>query len=456
MDKITEVTRRDILDAIRDGFEVLYDEPLYNGFNGEYETGYEVKMPFYGRLDEISFFSRIYDLKNLPSHDHRYNNALEDIKCHLYWGDYPDDCWFFDDQRFKLRHGDGDTTLLKFICEMLHPTVRDENSQWKDYLEKFNSLLRVDGYELYPAQCISGREVYKARSYIQPIIPTLPAMLFSERYKELLKYGSGEPVDKVSNKVSDRAKKHLVQVMVEFREPIQYRPSRYDNWVENTDALKEAVRRLNCFLDIDAVSFHDTSLTEEQILAGIFTPFLFDLIELQYDELSANEKSLFKKKVNQLLQEDNLPFELSDSGLIGLVAEYEPLASEIIEKIQSIHEDGLKELLNLALEKHLQPDTQAHKDAVEKIWAALERLKTYYSSMDKKSSVEKIVNDMAGGQAAYISLFDEEFRALTRLGNDFRIRHHETNKIDITDIHHYDYFFNRCLSLISLAIQYLE
>ena len=77
MDKITEVTRRDILDAIRDGFEVLYDEPLYNGFNGEYETGYEVKMPFYGRLDEISFFSRIYDLKNLPSHDHRYNNALE-------------------------------------------------------------------------------------------------------------------------------------------------------------------------------------------------------------------------------------------------------------------------------------------------------------------------------------------------------------------------------------------
>lgn len=76
--------------------------------------------------------------------------------------------------------------------------------------------------------------------------------------------------------------------------------------------------------------------------------------------------------------------------------------------------------------------------------------------MDKKSSVEKIVNDMAGGQAAYISLFDEEFRALTRLGNDFRIRHHETNKIDITDIHHYDYFFNRCLSLISLAIQYLE
>ncbi len=29
-------------------------------------------------------------------------------------------------------------------------------------------------------------------------------------------------------------------------------------------------------------------------------------------------------------------------------------------------------------------------------------------------------------------------------------------KIEITDLHFYDYFFNRCLSLIALAIQYLQ
>lgn len=456
MDKITEVTRRDIMDAIRDGFEVSFDEPLYVGLDDEYETSYKVKMPFYGRLDELSFFSRIYDVKNLPSLDCRYNNALEDIQCHLLSRNTLEDCWFFKDERFKLRHGDGDATLLTFICEMLHPAVRDESSQWKDYLEKFNSLLRVDGYELYPAQRISGRDVYRARLYIQPLTPTLPAMLFSERYKELLKYGDGAPIDKISNKVGARAKNHLAQIMVEFKEPIRRCQSRYDNWVENTDALEEAVRRLNRFLDICAVDFCDASLTEEHVLAGIFTPFLFDLIELQYDELSANEKFLFKERINQSLQGDNLPFKLSDSGLIGLVAEYEPLASEALERIHDIQEDGLKELLNLAIAKHLQADAQAHKDAVEKIWATLERLKTYYSSVDKKTSAEKIVNDMAGGQAAYISLFNQEFRALTDLGNDFRIRHHETNKIDIIDIRHYDYFFNRCLSLILLAIQYLE
>ena len=46
--------------------------------------------------------------------------------------------------------------------------------------------------------------------------------------------------------------------------------------------------------------------------------------------------------------------------------------------------------------------------------------------------------------------------ALRKIGNNFRIRHHERDKIDISDPRHYDYFFNRCLSLIALAIQYLQ
>ena len=52
--------------------------------------------------------------------------------------------------------------------------------------------------------------------------------------------------------------------------------------------------------------------------------------------------------------------------------------------------------------------------------------------------------------------FDTEFQALTKIGNNFRIRHHETDKVEITDVRHYDYFFNRFLSLIALALQYLE
>ena len=116
----------------------------------------------------------------------------------------------------------------------------------------------------------------------------------------------------------------------------------------------------------------------------------------------------------------------------------------------------MRDLLDQAIALHQRPDNAAHKDAMEKIWDALERLKTYYTSLDKKASASKIVNDMANSDSSFIELFSSEFKALTDIGNNYRIRHHETDKVDITDPRHYDYFFNRCLSLIALAIQYLQ
>jgi len=76
--------------------------------------------------------------------------------------------------------------------------------------------------------------------------------------------------------------------------------------------------------------------------------------------------------------------------------------------------------------------------------------------MNKRDSAAKIVSDISGGQADYSTVFDTEFRMLTTIGNTFRIRHHETDKVEITDVRYYDYFFNRCLSLIALTIQYLQ
>ena len=51
---------------------------------------------------------------------------------------------------------------------MLHPAVRIENSQWRDYLQKFNELLREDGYELTQQRKYRGRDIYEARPYIAP------------------------------------------------------------------------------------------------------------------------------------------------------------------------------------------------------------------------------------------------------------------------------------------------
>ena len=63
---------------------------------------------------------------------------------------------------------------------------------------------------------------------------------------------------------------------------------------------------------------------------------------------------------------------------------------------------------------------------------------------------------MGNNQQPFLELFEKEFHELTILGNNFRIRHHETTKTDIQDKRHYEYFYKRCLSLISTAIQYLD
>ena len=164
----------------------------------------------------------------------------------------------------------------------------------------------------------------------------------------------------------------------------------------------------------------------------------------------------FRNDINAIFEKTGLLYYYNEDGYIERVVEHSVITEQTLKESETITEPGVKELLETAIVLHKSTHPSDHKDAVEKIWDALERLKTYYTAMDKKASVTKIVENMANGESHFVSLFDTEFKALTSIGNDFRIRHHETNKIDITDARHYDYFFNRCLSLISLSIHYLQ
>ena len=171
---------------------------------------------------------------------------------------------------------------------------------------------------------------------------------------------------------------------------------------------------------------------------------------------SQNIFKSFQRDINTIFDRTGLLYTLTDDKKIERVVENDVCTPEIEESVQNVHEQGLKDLLTEAIAIHKSHGADSAKNATEKIWDAFERLKTYYTDLDKKKSAEKLVSDMAGDNKNYSELFDAEFRALTSIGNNFRIRHHETDKIDINDDRYYDYFFNRCLSLIALAIQYLE
>jgi len=164
----------------------------------------------------------------------------------------------------------------------------------------------------------------------------------------------------------------------------------------------------------------------------------------------------FQEAINDIFSEAGLLYELTDEKNIERIVENSPLTKEIENNFATVSEVGTRELLKDAVALYKTPNSTARQDSVEKIWDALERLKTYYTTLKKNKSIEKIVNDMANGNSNFINLFDNEFRVLTDIGNNYRIRHHETNKFEITDERYYDYFFNRCLSLIALAIDYLR
>ena len=171
---------------------------------------------------------------------------------------------------------------------------------------------------------------------------------------------------------------------------------------------------------------------------------------------SRNVCAQFRDEINRIFQKTGLLYSLKADLRVERIVENSPLTPEVEATIATVKEPGTLELLQEAILLHKSPYPADIRDATEKIWDAFERLKTYYTALNKRDSAAKIVNDMSGGQDDYITLFDTEFTALTKLGNNFRIRHHETDKIEITDIRYYDYFFNRCLSLIALAIQYLQ
>ncbi|RCW89182.1 hypothetical protein DFQ08_1221 [Winogradskyella arenosi] len=50
-------------------------------------------------------------------------------------------------------------------------------------------------------------------------------------------------------------------------------------------------------------------------------------------------------------------------------------------------------------------------------------------------------------------LIEDEFKLLTKIGNEYKIRHHETDKIEVSKSKHIDYLFFRMLSLIDLCIK---
>lgn len=134
---ITFVTRRDILDYL-----------------------IASNTTFSGKLGELEFLGRIWDLDSMPSWDSRFANAYRDIWQHRInnndWNDHYLLCTRLDLLKCE------DETFIEFLENCLHPIVQPNEEQVSGLLSVFNNCLRHDGYILRETSQLSGKPIYKA------------------------------------------------------------------------------------------------------------------------------------------------------------------------------------------------------------------------------------------------------------------------------------------------------
>lgn len=136
--EITEVTRRNIVDYLT-------------------TSG----ASWAGRLPEDEFLARLYDLSSFRSTDYRISSAAGDIRQHrLSFSDWTDD-WVFYDARFNLLRG-SDEAFLRFLCETIHPVVRPDSTEAREFAKEYSKELKIDGWQIVEGRQISGRPVFVA------------------------------------------------------------------------------------------------------------------------------------------------------------------------------------------------------------------------------------------------------------------------------------------------------
>lgn len=427
MNRISEITKHDILDLFKNGIDI----PDF----GEMKR---VTYNYFGRLEEIEFLKRLYDLKSMPSSDSRFSDAESDVWQHTINNDDYPFCWVFEDERFQLKNG-SDEMYLKFICEIFNPSTRSEKGYWKEFLAEINRLLQDDRYELYPSKKISSRDVYSWRIFNPEenklFIP------YSQRNQKAIRE------KKIALSIKRSARNQIYQLLEKYNNV--YRKTDETGWNYDISTIEEVFKDIRQFYAPKCYNGQEqyVETANLQDFVGHSAPYcVMDAIELFEKYNRAND---FEAQVNAILKLNGIALKLDNGKIVSA------FDSQINNStLASIQEAGLKELLQEANKYY---DEGNLKIAVEKLWDAFERLKTSYSpTLDKKKSINRIVCDMSSNKEPYKELFEKEFIELTTIGNKFRIRHHETTKIDIEDNSHYDYFFRRCLSLISIAIQYLN
>lgn len=169
----------------------------------------------------------------------------------------------------------------------------------------------------------------------------------------------------------------------------------------------------------------------------------FSHYELGFDKPGGARQ--FREEVNAMLRAGRTVFELTQTGRIERVGTPE-VESVLVDLRPNTGDADLDTLLIDARQHYLSPKQADRQAGLEKLWDGFERLKTIEDGKDKKAQIVELLNHV--DSAPLRAEVDTEMAALTKIGNEFRIRHHETSKHAVPDSHARDYLFARLGNLI--------
>lgn len=158
-----------------------------------------------------------------------------------------------------------------------------------------------------------------------------------------------------------------------------------------------------------------------------------------------SNKEQIAQDINTILARNGMAYELSEA-----TGRIESLASEVLEE-QLRHslppsiDAEFDELVTDAVRQFRSPDPATQVKAIEPLWDAFERMKTILDPK-KKAGATKLVKAASDSEPER-ELLAGEMRALTGIGNEFRIRHHEVTAARV-EADQAEWLFARLYALI--------
>lgn len=127
-----------------------------------------------------------------------------------------------------------------------------------------------------------------------------------------------------------------------------------------------------------------------------------------------------------------------------------PVLAQEIGRLPPTGDTTFDGLVREAIRQYQDPNPAARQRAAEKLWDAWERLKTLDDADKKLGSTAML--DRAAQEPAFRVHLETEANTLTKLGNEFQIRHFETSKTAIAHPAQLDYLFHRLFAMIQLVL----